>query len=198
MTTPAVEGLAARSAIDHEAEAPGALALVEAFVNTYDTETDAELFADAATMGRWLARHDLVSADGAAASDDDLARVVAVREALRDLLRANHDRVDPPAAAVAVLERESRAAPLSVVFADGHASFRPVGEGVDRAVASLLAIVWHAMHDGSWPRLKICSNDECAVAFWDASRNRSGRWCSMAVCGNRAKVASYRQRHADD
>jgi predicted RNA-binding Zn ribbon-like protein len=50
------------------------------------------------------------------------------------------------------------------------------------------------MHDGTWSRMKACRNDTCHWAFYDASRNRSGKWCSMAICGNRAKVANYRER----
>jgi predicted RNA-binding Zn ribbon-like protein len=52
-----------------------------------------------------------------------------------------------------------------------------------------------AMAAGNWNRLKVCSNDACQRAFYDSSRNRSGRWCSMATCGNRMKGRAYRQRH---
>ena len=45
------------------------------------------------------------------------------------------------------------------------------------------------MRDGTWGRLKACAEDGCRWAFYDASRNQSGRWCSMAVCGNRPRAA---------
>ncbi len=48
---------------------------------------------------------------------------------------------------------------------------------------------------GTWERLKSCPADDCRWAFYDRSRNRSAVWCNMAVCGNRAKVRSYRERH---
>lgn len=41
-----------------------------------------------------------------------------------------------------------------------------------------------------------CPADSCGWAFYDHARNRSRRWCSMAVCGNRTKARSYRRRHA--
>ncbi len=41
-------------------------------------------------------------------------------------------------------------------------------------------------------RLKCC--DGCGRLFFDASRNRSRRWCDMQGCGNRAKVARHRRR----
>jgi len=49
--------------------------------------------------------------------------------------------------------------------------------------------------EGDWSRLKICPDDDCQWAFVDQSRNRSRRWCSMEVCGNRDKTRTYRARH---
>ena len=43
-------------------------------------------------------------------------------------------------------------------------------------------------------RLRQCEAENCAVLFLDESRNGERRWCSMASCGNRAKVRSFRQR----
>jgi predicted RNA-binding Zn ribbon-like protein len=54
------------------------------------------------------------------------------------------------------------------------------------------------MLQGIWPRLKICLSDTCQWAFYDASKNRSGNWCSMEVCGNRMKVRSHRRRKSVD
>ena len=55
-------------------------------------------------------------------------------------------------------------------------------------MARLLAAVDRARADGVWERLKVCARDECRWAYYDASRNRSGRWCSMTDCGNRVKM----------
>ncbi|WP_232524336.1 CGNR zinc finger domain-containing protein [Nocardiopsis gilva] len=40
-------------------------------------------------------------------------------------------------------------------------------------------------------RIRRCEGDHCVLYFFDTSRNGTRRWCSMAVCGNRAKA----QRH---
>ena len=81
--------------------------------------------------------------------------------------------------------------------------FEPAGVGIDSDAAgadgvlgNVLAVVAAAMGDGSWSRVKLCADDACAWAFVDASRNRSGRWCSMAGCGNRAKARAFRSRGA--
>ncbi|MBW3111647.1 CGNR zinc finger domain-containing protein [Bacillus sp. MCCB 382] len=43
-------------------------------------------------------------------------------------------------------------------------------------------------------RVKQCEGDPCGWLFFDTSRNRSRRWCSMADCGNRAKVRRFYQK----
>jgi len=50
--------------------------------------------------------------------------------------------------------------------------------------------------EGTWPRLKACANDTCQWAFYDISKNRSGRWCTMDACGNLMKARAYRRRRA--
>ena len=44
--------------------------------------------------------------------------------------------------------------------------------------------------------LKACREETCGWVFYDGSRNRSSSWCSMQVCGGRAKASSYRRRQA--
>ena len=44
-------------------------------------------------------------------------------------------------------------------------------------------------------RLKLCSSPECGWLFYDTSKNRSRRWCSMKGCGNRAKVNQFYRNH---
>lgn len=48
--------------------------------------------------------------------------------------------------------------------------------------------------DGAWSRIRVCDAPECSTAFFDSTRSRTRRWCSMATCGNRAKVSEHRQR----
>ena len=54
-----------------------------------------------------------------------------------------------------------------------------------------------AIAEGTWARLKACERDSCRWAFYDRSKNRSGHWCSMDVCGAREKNRrAYRRRRA--
>jgi predicted RNA-binding Zn ribbon-like protein len=43
-------------------------------------------------------------------------------------------------------------------------------------------------------RVKACEGQGCTLVFADHTRSRARRWCSMAICGNRAKQAAHRSR----
>ena len=173
--------------------APGELELVRLFVNTVDlADGDDELSSPAALTG-WLEAHRL---GGGPAGPADLHAARRLREAVRGLLLENNGMTGKQESAV-VLSVAAERARLVVRFdADGTVRLEPAAAGVDGALGRLVAIVAAAMADGSWSRLKACQADRCGWAFYDHARNRSRRWCSMAVCGNRTKARSYRRRHA--
>jgi predicted RNA-binding Zn ribbon-like protein len=76
----------------------------------------------------------------------------------------------------------------------GSAELAPAAAGFPAALAAILVPVAEGDRDGTWQRVKACRADDCQWAFYDRSRNRSGVWCNMAVCGNREKVRAYRRR----
>ena len=173
--------------------APGALQLVQAFENTLDLESGHDELTDPQALRDWLAGHGLLD-PGDTLAPADLERARAAREAIRALLLANHGAPADPEAA-ATLNRVAADARLRVSFApDGRAELVPDAAGIDAALGRLLAIIATAMTEGTWQRLKVCQDDVCQWAFYDHSKNRSGAWCTMAVCGNRAKARSYRER----
>lgn len=177
--------------MSHLDPAPGELELVRLFINSHDFEDDVEELSDPEALGRWLSEHGLAG-DYNAATPADVSRAIEVREALRNLCLANNDgREDPEA--LATLDTVATGSPLVLRFGD-HPELEPACHGVSGALARLLAIVSRSMADGTWTRLKTCPADDCLWAFYDRSRNRSGRWCTMAECGNRAKARTYRQR----
>jgi predicted RNA-binding Zn ribbon-like protein len=180
--------------------APGALVLVQSFINShYDLEVEhgADLFATPAGLADWLARRMLIASEAQPSlTGNDLRQALTVREALRALARANGEPGWPGAAgALAGLNEAARGAPIEVRFTDSGPWFvASAGMGLNRALGVVLAITARAMIDGSWMRLKVCPGQHCGWAFYDHSRNQSGRWCSMAVCGGRAKARAYYRR----
>ena len=175
--------------------APQQLELVREFVNTREYDPDLESIPTAEALAGWLSEHGLLG-PGTELDDDDLRRAHQLRDALRSLLLSNNGSpLDPDA--LATVNATLGGAPLAVRFDDaGRPELAVEASGLDAAVARLGAIVYEAKVDGTWERLKVCAADDCRWAFYDRSRNRSGTWCSMNVCGNRAKVRSYRERQA--
>jgi predicted RNA-binding Zn ribbon-like protein len=174
--------------------APGPLETVRAFVNTRDIEEDTDALTTPAALTEWLRTAKLLTSGDA--SSADVRRTAEFREALRDALAANHERASIPEPALAALNRvaERSRLTLAVTPSAGWVA-QPVADGIDGALGRLLAIATASMADDTWRRLKVCANDTCRWAFYDASRARSGKWCSMQLCGNRAKQQAWRDRH---
>lgn len=171
--------------------APGELELVREFVNTRYLESGRDALESPAALVAWLAAHG-VATGGATATDEELALARAVREALRDLADANHG-VEVPGASLAVLRDAAARAPLALEFRGaGDVEPKPVVGGIEGALGRLLAIVYRAIERGEWSRLKACRASTCRWLYYDRSKNRSAAWCSMAVCGNRAKARRRR------
>jgi predicted RNA-binding Zn ribbon-like protein len=178
-------------------ERPAEVALVQDFINTYDLEDDSDEVETSDALASWLAARGLLE-PGAAVDEGEHRLALELRESLRRLLRGQHEhRVDP--ASVAEINDLAAALPLRVRFDDGgHATVEPGLVGVRGALGGILGDVALAMSSGSWARLKTCSADSCQWVFYDRSKNRSGRWCSMRVCGNRSKTRSYRARRSSE
>ena len=173
--------------------APGALERIRVFVNTLDIEEGTDQLDSPAGATEWLQGQGLWTANRELRGAER-DRLLSVREALRLLLLANNtgDAITP--ATLAELNEHSRQAALGLSFGPEGAELISACEGIDAAIGSILAIVGGAMADGSWPRLKACPAEDCMWVFYDHSRNRSGTWCLMGECGNRAKARSFRER----
>ncbi|MER8231382.1 CGNR zinc finger domain-containing protein [Streptomyces sp. NPDC094049] len=172
--------------------APGRLALVQSFVNSVNVEFGPDEFASGTGLVRWMEGNGF-PAGTAAPSESDRLEAVAVREALRALMRENNGAGADPAART-LIERVAAHCPLVLAFdGTGAPGLRPGGTGTRGMIAQILAIVVESTVEGAWHRLKACHEHRCEWAFYDRARNRSGRWCSMAVCGTRSKMQVYRQ-----
>lgn len=176
--------------------APVPLTVVQDFVNTADRMRDRDELRTPRRASEALAA--LGVTDGSRIEEADRRRIVAFREALRQLILTHHgDHADVTAAA-AELDQVIGDVAVRLRFSpQGRPTMRPSTDGVParQVIGAVLAAVVAADARGEWPRLKACRNPACQWAFYDASRNRSGRWCDMNVCGVRHKMRTYRGRH---
>lgn len=169
--------------------APGALALVEDFLRTRND------IATTSDLDRWREQRGLAGEVTAETFD----RAIRLREALRSLILANNGG-PADAAAVRLVNAELVTCGPPQVTQDGSSLSVQWGTGCRTGdqrggmFTTILAAVITAMTDGSWQRMKACAAEDCRYAFYDHTRNRSGRWCDVAGCGTNARMRAYRQR----
>lgn len=175
--------------------APGGLALLQAFVNT-EWNLDSvheDRFATPQDVSDWLAARALLEL-GIRLVDGDLERVRDVRRGLRELLFANNGATPDQE----IIRRLNEALTGASVFArldpTAPPDFTTVRRDLNGALGILATLTALAQLDGRWPRLKACRGVKCGWTFYDHSRNGSATWCSMSVCGSRAKAREYRRR----
>jgi predicted RNA-binding Zn ribbon-like protein len=130
------------------------------------------------------------------------ARALALRRAVRDLLAALAARRPVALASVEAVNDVLRAgAGHDRLVADGRGWRLEFVSAQDDRLAALVPVARSAAALVAGARtaaVRKCANPRCVLFFYDESRGRRRRWCSMAVCGNRMKVAAHarRRRHA--
>jgi predicted RNA-binding Zn ribbon-like protein len=172
--------------------APAGLRAVQRFVNTNDREGRHEAWATPQGLADWLVDEHRVRRPPRL-TGGDLARAVAIREGLREAAWSNNrGRSD-----AATIERFQRA--LSHYLLELRPSagqlvltFPRSDRPLDRALTGVLQGVLRAQANGTWRRLKACRRDICRWVFFDHSKNGSGTWCTMSICGNREKAQRFR------
>jgi predicted RNA-binding Zn ribbon-like protein len=163
---------------------------------------------------RWLAQAKLVPADAlgelkARAMPGELDKVAdqarALREWFRRFVRKHMGRPLPPKALQELgplnkllqrdetfsqisRERDGDRFELQVVrrWRSPESLLLPIGEALAKFVC-----------EEDFASVKACEGQSCTLVFADHTRGRARRWCSMAICGNRAKQAAHRNRLKD-
>lgn len=122
--------------------------------------------------------------------------------ALRHVLRSAAERVAGsgrvPGNLASVLEKELRHPRLATELgqSEGRLSIKP--RWILEKPRDLLVPVAHYAANffasADYSSIRKCENPKCILWFYDTSKNHSRRWCSMDLCGNRAKAAAFRER----
>ncbi|HUN95291.1 MAG TPA: ABATE domain-containing protein [Bradyrhizobium sp.] len=185
------------------------------FLNSIATPVDTQVdwIADGDGLLRWLAQAKLVPAEvldelKARAMPGELDKVADQARALREWFRGFvRKHMGQPLAPKALRELE----PLNRLLERDEAFSRIVTHRHDdsdhlelqrmrrwRSPESLLLPVGEALAkfvcDEDFSDVKACEGQSCTLMFADHTRGRARRWCSMAICGNRAKQAAHRNR----
>jgi predicted RNA-binding Zn ribbon-like protein len=185
------------------------------FLNSIATPVDAPVdWLDSGDgLLRWLAQAELVPADAlnelkARATPGELDKVAdqarALREWFRRFVHKHMGRPLPPKALQELgplnklLQRDETFSQISRHRERDGDRFELRAMRRWRSPESLLLPIGEALAkfvcEEDFARVKACEGHSCTLVFADHSRMQARRWCSMAICGNRAKQAAHRNR----
>jgi len=189
------------------------------FLNSIATPVDVpvEWLGTGADFLEWLNRANLVSTEVTSALrrsslpgelDAIAAQARALREWFRDFVGEHRGRHLRPVALEQlgplnrVLERDEQYSEIvKAPRSTGRSGRQPLSLRAQRrwrSADTLLIPIARAMADlvcnEDFAHIKVCEGAACTLLFLDRTHGRARRWCSMAVCGNRAKQAAHRIR----
>ena len=167
--------------------APGRLVVVHGFLNTWSDELGIEDFYSPQSTENWLREIGLWTGK-TRVSKTQHSRLVEFREKLRHWMINKGEF------------RELNAMVSDISFRvaidpSGRFEFRATGDPCDLIIGGLLGVIAESASDGTWNRLKCCDLATCGWAFYDSTRSRTKRWCSMRTCGSRHKAREYYKRN---
>jgi predicted RNA-binding Zn ribbon-like protein len=189
------------------------------FLNSVATPVDTEIdwIDDGDGLLAWLEQAQLVPAETletlrAQAMPNEFDNVAAQARSLREWFRGFvRQRKGRPLASQDLRELEPLNRLLERDEGFGRIAAHDHGQGHDRASAlefrtlrrwrspeALLLPVGEALAkfvcEDDFSHVKACEGPACTLMFADHTRGHARRWCSMAICGNRAKQAAHRSR----
>jgi len=153
-----------------------------------------DLLATPEALARWFGQAGC-SISAAVLSDKDLGEALLLREAIYRALSSLIQGQSPASTDMGLINAAA-AAPLPVPQIE-LPSCRIQWESAYPAKACLAEVARDAIlviGGGDRHRLKMCDSQSCRMLFADNSPANRRRWCSMSICGNRAKIKIFRER----
>ena len=149
-------------------------------------------------LASWLVAAGLAD-DPPAASRQDVARARTLREAIYETIRRRMAGRPAGQGDLAIINNwAGRPPPRAWLEADGgQLRARHDASTVAGLLASLARDAVDLLGSPLAHRIRECAAEDCALLFLDTSRAGRRRWCSMAACGARDKMAAYRARRPD-
>lgn len=180
--------------------APGGLAFVQDLLNTISAgkPREPDLLEDVEDAQTWL---DQALANWSGEAHRPAPVVAITAEELQGLRDFRHDlRQHLQAVGTDALPQSHpvgslTAAPTALrLDADGRIRAEARGTGWRQVTSLAMIEAYEAQCTDSLRRLKSCRNTRCAVVFFDRSRNNSGVWHDVRICGNAVNLRNHRAR----
>src|SRR6266516_1681390 len=167
-------------------------------VDLLNTVIARDLLGRREDVAAWGAAAGVVSGGGRRRGGRGPAGLRAFREALRRGLVAWAAAGTPPARLIALLNnhlaRDPAVTEVSRKGRDVVTRVRSAGGRLERLYGAVARSAAELITQGDPRRLRKCANPICRLMFYDTSKAGRRRWCSMQLCGGRAKVRAFRRR----
>ncbi len=190
------------------------------FLNSIGTpvDTEVEWLADGEDLMAWLEQAELLPAEAAATIrancfPGELDAVAAQARALREWFRAfvlahkghslGPEALEELAPLNRILERDDAYGAIAVRPVDAPGQLTTSGlewrtlrrwRTPDSLILPIAHAIANLLTSQDLSRVKACEGSPCTLFFLDRTRGQARRWCSMTLCGNRAKQALHRAR----
>ncbi|MQY05430.1 CGNR zinc finger domain-containing protein [Actinomadura macrotermitis] len=154
-----------------------------------------DLIATPGELAGWLAAAGLC-ARPAEVTQAHLRKIARLREAVHALVSPDgHPEITE--ADIAVINRCARqyTEPVLALAADRVTVTVPTTDTATQAIATIARLAIALVAGRARGHVKICGATDCGIRFLDTSPKRNRQWCSMAVCGNRAKAQRHYSRN---
>lgn len=155
-----------------------------------------EVLDDDQAVVEWLAAAGALTS-GTMAAPKGVARLaVALRDEARELLAAARAGCPLQATIVNTLLEAGR----PIVRLESAPGARPAlvehrrGDTAESLLEPVAVALGKLLSSGDLQHVRECEAHDCTLLFHDTTKSRKRRWCSMALCGNRMKVAAFRSR----
>lgn len=163
------------------------------FVGTLRARRNAEpreMLTSPESLDAWFRESGVVDGD-TNCEPSDVAKAVALREAIHTLVAARLADESYDADALALVNRAART-PSAVPQLTQ--SGRRIEATPQQALSSMARQAIHVLSGPEVALLKECGRPECTQIYIDRSHGGRREWCAMDPCGNRVKAAAYRAR----
>lgn len=130
------------------------------------------------------------------ATEEDLADAKGLRTALYRMIRA-YIASEPYSEEDSCLVNDWAARPrLNPAIEGTDMTWRC--PGMSAALAQIAYFGVCLLDKSKDGKIRKCASEHCAYLFYDTTGNGHRRWCSMVLCGNRAKVKAFNQRNGEN
>jgi len=153
-----------------------------------------DLLQDRSNLIDWLNATNLC-VDISKVDSSLLDSALELRATLRNILTAKIDSVSVQEKDLAIVNQylSNHSTQKTLFFESGEYVLQPAQKTLTSSM--LLGVLAYEaaslIASTQSQQIKRCKNNECQLIFLDTSRSRKRQWCSMDVCGNRAKVATH-------